>query len=94
VVFGLVTQVLGIAEEPAALGFGYTVLAGAVSAAVRLGVLGHSEAQVIMKDQWAPLVEAVARARTLEVTDIRSFAPMLEIATMGHERAYSRLFSS
>lgn len=94
VVFGLVTQALGIAEEPAALGFGYTALAGAVSAALRLGILGQSEAQVIMKDEWSPLAAAVARARTLNIGDIRSFAPMLEIAMMGHERAYSRLFSS
>lgn len=94
VVFGLVTHALRIAEEPAGLGFGYTVLAGAVSAALRLGVLGQSEAQVIMKDEWVPLVEAVARARTMDIADISSFAPMLEIAMMGHERAYSRLFSS
>jgi len=94
VVFGLVTQALRIAEEPAVLGFGYTVLAGAVSAALRLGILGQSEAQVVMKDEWVVLVEAVAGARTLDVADISSFAPMLDIAMMGHERAYSRLFSS
>lgn len=94
VVFGLVTQALHIAEEPAALGFGYTVLAGAVSAALRLGVLGQSEAQVIMKDEWVPLVQAVARARTLDASQISAFAPTLEIAMMRHERAYSRLFSS
>jgi urease accessory protein len=93
-VFGIVTQALHIAEEPATLGFGYTVLAGAVSAAIRLGVLGQSEAQLILKHEWGPLVEAAAQARTLDVAHISSFAPMLEIAMMRHERAYSRLFSS
>jgi len=94
VVFGLLTQALGVAEEAAALGFGYTILAGAVSAALRLGVLGQSEAQVVMKDAWPTVAGAVARARTLRLGDISSFAPMLEIAMMRHERAYSRLFSS
>jgi urease accessory protein len=93
-VFGIVTQALDIAEEPATLGFGYTVLAGAVSAAIRLGLLGQNEAQLILKNEWGPLVEAVARARSLDVAQISSFAPMLEIAMMRHERAYSRLFSS
>jgi urease accessory protein len=94
VVFGVVTQALEIPEEPAALGYGYTVVAGAVSAALRLGVLGQSEGQSIMKREWPAIVDAVARARIAEVAHISSFTPLLEIAMMRHERAYSRLFSS
>jgi urease accessory protein len=94
VVFGVVTQTLEIPEEPAALGYGYTVVAGAVSAALRLGVLGQSEGQSIMKREWPAIVDAVARARIAEVAHISSFTPLLEIAMMRHERAYSRLFSS
>jgi urease accessory protein len=92
--FGAVAQALGVAEEPAALGFGYTVLAGAVSAGQRLGVLGQNEAQQLLRRLWPHLTSAVATARRIGMADMRSFSPLLEIAMMRHERAYSRLFSS
>ena len=92
--FGAVAQALGVAEEAAALGFGYTVLAGAVSAGQRLGVLGQNEAQQLLRGLWPDLASAVGTARRIGMADIRSFSPVLEIAMMRHERAYSRLFSS
>jgi urease accessory protein len=92
--FGAVAQALGVEQEPAALGFGYTVLAGAVSAGQRLGVLGQNEAQQLLRRLWPSLTSAVAIAHTVPVDEIRSFAPTLEIGMMRHERAYSRLFAS
>jgi urease accessory protein len=76
------------------VGFGYTVVAGALSAALRLGILGQSEAQVVLREQWSLLEAAASRARTLAIDEIAAFGPAIEIATMRHERAYSRLFSS
>jgi urease accessory protein len=92
--FGAVAEALGLEQEPAALGFGYTVLVGMVSAGQRLGVLGQNEAQQLLRRLWPSLTSAVASARSVSVDEIRSFAPTLEIAMMRHERAYSRLFSS
>ncbi|MBV9354364.1 MAG: hypothetical protein JO023_02440 [Chloroflexi bacterium] len=92
--FGAVAQALGIDQDPAALGFGYMVLAGTVSAGQRLGVLGQNEAQQLLRGLWPSLTSAVASARSVKRDEIRSFAPTLEIAMMRHERAYSRLFSS
>jgi len=94
VAFGLVAWACGVGEEPAALGFGYAWLAGALAAALRLGILGQSEAQVVLRERWPALAAAVARARARETEEIAAFAPALEIAMMRHERAYSRLFAS
>ncbi len=94
VAFGVLAEALGLDEVAAALGYGYTFASGAVSAALRLGLLGQSEAQAILHDAWPALTRAARQAATRTLDDCSAFMPALEIAQMRHERASSRLFSS
>ena len=94
VAFGVVAQTLGIDARGAALGFGYVVVAGVVSAALRLGLVGQNEGQRILRDAWPALEESIDRALGVGRGELAAFAPLTEIAMMRHERAYTRLFAS
>ena len=94
VVYAVVSQALGIAEQPAALGYGYSFASGVVSAALRLGIVGQREAQTILRGQWPALEAVAAQAGSIPPEDMSAFAPAIEIAMMRHERAPARLFAS
>jgi urease accessory protein len=68
--------------------------ANLVSAGARLIPLGQTDAQIAMA-RLAPLVSAVAvRAPTVELDDLGTGAPALELCSMRHETQYTRLFRS
>jgi len=70
----------------------YGALRSAVSAAVRLGVVGPLRAQRLLLA--ATTASARALAETVDVRDARSAAPVLELAQAAHDRLYTRLFQS
>ena len=68
----------------------FGALRSAMSAAVRLGVVGPLRAQKMLLD-----VEPVAREALAEVVETpRSIAPLVELAQGAHDRLYARLFQS
>jgi urease accessory protein len=69
----------------------YTALRSAMSAAVRLGVVGPLRGQRIL---LAVASAEMARALAAEIAAPRSAAPLLELAQASHDRLYSRLFQS
>ncbi|MBV7377547.1 urease accessory protein UreF [Maritimibacter dapengensis] len=65
-----------------------------VANAQRLGPIGQTEAQQVIRD-LAPLIEETAReAADGELTHIASNAFLSDIAAMKHETQYSRMFRS
>jgi urease accessory protein len=94
VVFGLVTQSLGIAEEPALLAYLYNVTAGLVAAAVRLIPLGQTDGQRLLHAMGATLLDVRQRYRHLTPEEAWSCTPGLDLRSMQHERLYSRLCRS
>ena len=68
--------------------------ANLVSAGARLIPLGQTDAQIAMA-RLAPVVSAVAaRATTVDLDDLGTCAPGLELCSMRHETQYTRLFRS
>ncbi len=67
---------------------------GVLSAAVRLGVTGSYEAQRLQAACAPDLEAALGRCRGLELDDLAQTAPIVEILQAGHDRLYSKLFSS
>jgi urease accessory protein len=94
VVFGLITQSLGVPEEPATLAYLYNVTAGLVGAAVRLIPLGQTAGQRLLHDMAATLLEVRQLYRHLTPEEAWSCTPGLEVRSMQHERLYSRLCRS
>jgi len=65
----------------------------ATGAAIRLGIIGHVDAQRIMASA-APLIAELAAAEAPPIDEIHAFVPLTEIAAMRHETGETRLFSN
>lgn len=92
--FGLVTRTLGVPLDEALATFLHLGLRGALSAAVRLGCCGPTEAQAIHLELHPALDAALATGRALPVEDAAQPAPIAELFGATHDRLYSRLFQS
>lgn len=93
VVQGYVWRSLGLDEATAALMSGYQAAASLTTAAVRLGVAGAIEAQVLLARSLS-LVETFAGIPVANDEPIRSFVPLAEIAVAMHGASGQRLFSN
>jgi len=93
-VFGFVTRALGVDRDEALATFLHLGLRGALSAAVRLGCAGPTQAQAIHHRLHDALASALERARTLTLQDVAQTAPLVELVQATHDRLYSRLFQS
>jgi urease accessory protein len=94
VAFHAAAAAAGVTEHDALLAWSYQSVAQMVGALLRLGQLGHRGAQSIVS-RLQPVVEGGVQDLLARDSDApSSFAPVLEIASMRHERQYSRLFRS
>jgi urease accessory protein len=83
-----------LAPRDALVAFGYTRLAGMVSAALRLTAMGQQQGQAILTDALNRLPLVVERVLRSEAEPLRSFGPLLDVQQMNHRYVYSRLFRS
>lgn len=92
--FGYSCYRLDISREAAMTGYLYTCIVHCVNSALRLMSIGQTEGQVLIA-RLTPLIdEAIGIAEGLEPEEAYTNMPMAELAMMGHERLYSRLFMS
>ena len=94
IVFQAVTAVLGADDYESIVTWGYQTIAQMTAALLRLGVLGHRAATSLIAALRPVVDDGARRVVHLDAGDVASFAPRLEIASMRHERQYSRLFRS
>jgi urease accessory protein len=84
----------GIELSAAIQAFVQVIAANLVSAGARLIPLGQTDAQIAIA-RLAPVVAATAaRALTVDLDDLGTAAPALELCSMRHETQYTRLFRS
>jgi urease accessory protein len=93
-VYGYVNRLLGVERDEALASFLHLGLRGALSAAVRLGVAGPTEAQALHHRLHPVLEAALVRARTLRLDDVAQPSPLSELIAATHDQLYSRLFQS
>ena len=93
-VFGVVTRALGVSRDDALAGYLHVALRGVLSAAVRLGIAGPTEAQALHLRLHPALAAAHARGAALGVDDIAQTSPLIELFQATHDQLYSRLFQS
>jgi len=94
VAYAAVMSHRGISGRDAVLAFGYSRLAGIVSAGLRLISIGQQQAQSILSEVLARLPDAADHIAQNREEPIRSFAPIMDITQMNHRFVYSRLFRS
>jgi urease accessory protein len=74
--------------------FGLNVITNLVSAVVRLGPIGQSEAQKVIAQLCPVIAEAARFAETADRDNLGTAGWRSDIAAMRHETQYSRLFRS
>ncbi|MEM9271760.1 MAG: urease accessory UreF family protein [Cyanobacteria bacterium P01_F01_bin.143] len=94
IIFAVVSQVAGIGEEDALLAFMHSFITGLLGAAIRLGVLGHIQAQQLLLQLASDIEEASQIATKLKLEDMSSCTPTIDIAQMQHQKLSRRLFAS
>ncbi len=94
VVFGVVGNIAGLNTTDTALAFLHGFVTGVLGAAIRLGSLGHLQAQQILL-QLAPDIEtAYHTASPMDLDEMWSCTPTIDLAQMHHSRLSGRLFAS
>ncbi|MCD5993494.1 urease accessory protein UreF [Pseudomonas sp. CDFA 602] len=90
---GLVWRQLGLHDDHCQLAAAHGLSTGLVSAAVRLGVMGHVDAQRVLTD-IQPLIAQLMAEGPPDIDHVSGFTPMAEIAVMRHETQELRLFAN
>ena len=94
IVFGVVGNIASLNETDTALAFLHGFVSGLMGAAIRLGILGHLQAQQILL-RLAPDIEAAYHtASNMRLDEMWSCTPAIDLAQMHHPRLVSRLFAS
>lgn len=94
VVFGVATHRRGLSRLETCLAHAHAFVTGLLGAAQRLGRFGHTEIQSILTALQPVVLEICERHVDDPPSAMGSFAPLVEIMGMRHERAERRLFMS
>lgn len=90
---GLVGRGVGLALPASEVLSAHGLCVGLLGAALRLGLLGHVDAQRGLQEARATIAEILATPAP-EVAAMSAFTPEAEIAAMRHETAETRLFAN
>jgi urease accessory protein len=93
VIQAIVYRDAGIGLDAAQLLSGWTLITGLVSAAVRLGIVGHIEAQQSLKTARGVLEALLARTPP-DNARLSSFTPLIDIAVSRGPSRHIRMFST
>lgn len=94
VAVGAVSGAHGVALEDALAAFLQAFLTNLLQAAIRLGVVGQTDATGLIADLEAPVLSIANRAAGSTLDDLGGCAIVSDIVSMRHETQYSRLFRS
>jgi urease accessory protein len=94
VVFALQAAMESIPRDAALLTWAYQALAAVCAASLKLIRIGQDAIQRTLRAACVELPGIVERSCAVVRADAGCFSPMLEIASMRHERAFERLFIS
>jgi len=93
-IFGASLRALGVDRQAAARLFLFGVCRGTLSAAVRLGITGTTDAQRLLDERADDLDRALTMGMAIAVEDAAQTAPLADLWQASHDRLYSRLFQS
>ncbi len=94
IVFGVVGSIAGLSFIDTALAFLHGFVTGLLGAAIRLGILGHLQAQQISLDLAADIEMVLLTASSMDLNQMYSCTPTIDLAQMRHAQLNTRLFAS
>ncbi len=83
-----------LAIRPTALAYGVAFVSSLTSAAIRLSLVGQTDAQRIIAALMIPLENAALRAASSTLDDLGGASFRSDLASLAHETQYTRLFRS
>ena len=93
-IFGGTLNALNVERDDAARMFLFGAGRGTLSAAVRLGITGTTDAQRILAERSEDLERTSRRCGDLSIDDAAQTSPLIDMWQASHDRLYSRLFQS
>lgn len=93
VVQGMLWRAVGLSEETCRVVSAHTLCTGLVGAALRLGMIGHLDAQKVLL-RVRPVLVDLLKLEPADAEAIHAYTPQAEIAAMRHEVQDSRLFTN
>lgn len=93
-IVGATLKALAVDRTSAARLFLFGVARGTLSAAIRLGIVGTTEAQRLLAEVAGDLDRTLAWSETLTVEEVAQTTPLADLWQASHDRLYSRLFQS
>lgn len=94
IVLAIVAEIAGIDQENTALAFLHSYITGLLGAAIRLGIIGHLQAQKTLLELAPEIKETCNQSQTLQLDRMWSCTPTIDLAQMQHQQLRSRLFAS
>ena len=94
VVFSAVAQVAGLEQQATLVAFVHGLVTGLLGAAIRLGSLGHLQAQQVRKAVAADMADVCEEAIALPLQEMWSCTPLIDLAQMQQAKLSRRLFAS
>lgn len=94
IVFGVVAQVSGLEEENAIAAFVHSFVTGLLGVGIRLGIVGHVQAQQIRLSLSADMTNICGMATRASLDDMWSCTPQIDLAQMQQSKLSRRLFAS
>ena len=93
-VFGVVGNIAGINSTDTALAFLHGFVTGILGAAIRLGSLGHLQAQQVLLQLAPDIEQAYNTASSMNLDQMWTCTPAIDLAQMRHSKLPSRLFAN
>src|SRR6266550_866066 len=90
-IFGATLRALDVDRAEAARMFLFGTARGTLSAAVRLGITGTTDAQRMLAERSADLDRTIERCRDLAIDEAAQTSPLIDLWQASHDRLYSRL---
>ncbi|MGB7086258.1 MAG: urease accessory UreF family protein [Phormidesmis sp.] len=94
VVFAVVAQVAGLSQQAAMAAFVHGLVTGLLGAAIRLGVIGHLQAQQVRRAISKDMAMVCQQAPRQSLDEMWSCTPLIDIAQMRQAKLATRLFAS
>ncbi len=94
VVFAIVAQVAGLSQQATMVAFVHGLVTGLLGAAIRLGTIGHLQAQQVRRAVSEDMVTVCQQAGGRSLNEMWSCTPLIDIAQMRQAKLSRRLFAS
>ena len=94
IIFATVAEISGVDDVDTVLAFLHNFVTGILGVAIRLGIIGHLKAQEVLLELAPDLEAAYDQANQLDIRQMWSCTPTIDLAQMRHQKLRTKLFAN